>query len=465
MSVLRDRYASAPMREIWLEHSKVLMERKLWLVVMKSQRQLGVDIPLEAINAYEKVLENVNLKSIDDREMILHHDVKARIEEFNELAGYQFIHLGMTSRDVTENVEMFQVQKSLSLVRKKSLSLLALLAEMGSKYSNLPMVARTHNVPAQITTLGRRFSTWAEELLFAYSHLENLLIRLPIRGIKGAIGTSTDINELVGDSHNEIEKDLSKAFEFSQILESPAQIYPRSIDFEVVSTLNQIAATPSTIATNIRLMSGFGLVSEHFESGQTGSSAMPHKINPRLSERINSLVQVLKGSLTVISGISGQQWNEGDVSCSAARRVALPDSFYAIDAILDTSISVLNTLHIHSDEIANEVERFLPEIMSSRILILATKAGLGREEAHRRIKEHSLYSQTDLRQSGKSTFIDRVSADEVLNVDREVLRDLMSKPLELAGASQEQIRVVAKKISELVKSEPDIVNYQPEKIR
>ena len=464
MSVLRDRYASAEMTAIWAAESKILLERKLWINVMKSQAKLGLSISPKVLADYERVLSVIDIKSIDSREKKLHHDVKARIEEFNSLAGHEYIHLGMTSRDLTENIEMYQARKSLEIVKFKSIALLFVLGKLAEKYSDLAMVGRTHNVPAQVTTLGRRFSAWAEELLFAHSHLENLISRLPIRGIKGAIGNSSDMTELVGDSVPDIDRELAKELGFNEVLESPTQIYPRSIDFEIVSTLLQIASAPETIAINIRLMSGFGLISESFQKGQTGSSAMPHKINPRLSERINSLTHVLRGCVTVISGITGQQWNEGDVSCSAARRVALPDSFYTIDAILDTAISVLKSLVIHEDEISKELERFLPEMMSSRILMLATKEGMGREEAHRLIKGHVFDSQAEYKETGISTFITRVKADKNLKLTVNSLDDLMAEPLGLTGMSHQQIKKIQSRITDLAKSLPEIADYQPAEI-
>ena len=281
MSVLEERYASAAMKEIWSKESKIRLERKLWIAVMKAQAKAGLSIPPKAITEYEKAIEFVDLKSIRKREEVLHHDVKARIEEFNNLAGHQFIHLGMTSRDLTENVELIQIREGLKIVRFKTAALLHNLSTFILKYSELPIVARTHNVPAQVTTLGRRFASWTEELLFASDHLEQLIERLPIRGIKSAIGTSSDLELLLPNSAKSIEESLIEEFSFENVLISPSQIYPRSLDLEVISTLNQVGASLSNMALNIRLMSGNKLISEVFEGDQTGSSAMPHKVNPR----------------------------------------------------------------------------------------------------------------------------------------------------------------------------------------
>ena len=339
---------------------------------------------------------------------------------------------------------------------KKSEILLLRLANLAEKFADLPMVGRTHNVPAQVTTLGKRFATWGEELLFSTAHLEELIARLPMRGIKGAIGTSLDQIELLGDAGREIDQELFNTLGFNSSLISTSQVYPRSIDFEVVSTLAQIAAAPSTIATNIRLMSGFGLLSEGFGKGQVGSSAMPHKVNPRLSERVNSLEVILKGFVTMAAQISGSQWNEGDVSCSAVRRVLLPDSFHALDGIIDTTISILDNLQIHQSEIESELATHLPLMMSTKILMLAVKAGVGRERAHELIK---MYARNV--NGSKDSFMDDITSDPELKVNKKDLEEFMQNPSELSGDAATQARKVALIIRQRNKG-GDSIGYAPQ---
>lgn len=453
-SLLADRYSSDAMRSIWSLEQKYLLERELWILVMKAQASAGFDISSTAIEDYEKVKSNINIQSIATREALLKHDVKARIEEFNALAGHQLIHLGLTSRDVTDNIELLQIRNSLDLIFGKSEILLLRLADLAEKFADITMVGRTHNVPAQVTTLGKRFATWGEELLFSTRHLKELIERLPLRGIKGAIGTSLDQIELLGNSGRELDRDLLELWNFDSALISPSQIYPRSIDFEVVSTLSQIAAAPSTIATNIRLMSGFGLLSEGFAQGQVGSSAMPHKVNPRLSERVNSLEAILKGFVTMAAQISGGQWNEGDVSCSAVRRVVLPDSFHALDGIIDTSISILNNLEVHETKIKSELKEHVPLMLSTKILMLSVKAGVGRERAHELIKKYA-------RNSSKGSFIDDISLDPELKVGKTDLEKLMENPNALAGDASKQAREVSLLIRGNVKN-GDSRDYAPQ---
>jgi len=465
MSILSDRYASPAMKEIWSAESKIRAERNLWISVMKAQAKLGFDIPASAITEYEKVQEKIDLASIDKRERELRHDVKARIEEFNALAGHQYIHIAMTSRDLTENIEAFQIISALKLVQSKSIALLARLGEKNAEYKALPIVGRSHNVPAQITTLGKRFATVAEELLFAYSRLENLIENFPIRGLKGPVGTAQDSHDIMGANYQVLEKEIIKSFGFENALDSTGQIYPRSLDFDVITTLVQLSAAPSNLATSIRLMAGNDLVSEGFKVGQVGSSAMPHKMNTRSCERINGFTAILKGCAVMIGEVSGNQWNEGDVSDSVVRRVAIADAFYAIDGLLETTLTVLKEFGIFPAMIEKEIQTHLPFLATTKILMAAVKNGLGREDAHEYLKEISLKVATDIRSGRETNLIDEIAGDARIPLDKPELEKLISSPLEFAGLAQEQCDAVIAKISAITKAHPEAASYQPSAIR
>jgi len=253
MSILANRYASDQMKDIWSPRSKIMAERRLWITVMKTQSELGFDIPAPAIRDYERVLESIDLDSIDKRERELRHDVKARIDEFNSLAGHQYIHIGMTSRDLTENIEAYQILRALELTNFKGLAFLSSLAKKIEEYKALPIVGRSHNVPAQITTLGKRFATVAEELLFAQARLENLIELFPLRGLKGPVGTSQDSLDLMGDNFEKLESAIAKSLGFERVLDSTGQIYPRSIDYQVVSSLVSLVAHLSLLLQRHRI--------------------------------------------------------------------------------------------------------------------------------------------------------------------------------------------------------------------
>src|SRR5690606_36924114 len=197
-NVLAARYASPELVRIWQPSNKIVLELRLWLAVLRAQRDLGVDVPDGVLEDYERVVEQVDLDSIAERERVTRHDVKARIEEFNALAGHEHVHKGMTSRDLTENVEQLQQRRSLELLRDRTVAVLARLAQLAAEHATLVMAGRSHNVAAQATTLGKRFASAADELLVAFERLEGLLQRYPLRGIKGPVGTAQDMLDLLG---------------------------------------------------------------------------------------------------------------------------------------------------------------------------------------------------------------------------------------------------------------------------
>ena len=467
VSVLADRYASAEMRKVFAPEEKIIAERKLWIAVAKAQAKLGHVIADSVIADYEKVISKVDLASIDAREKITRHDVKARIEEFNALAGHEAIHAGMTSRDLTENIEALQVRNGLSIVHNKTVALLATLAAKAALYSDQPIAGRSHNVPAQITTLGKRFASAAEELLFAYERLVSLQDRYPMRGIKGPVGTAQDSIDLLGstEAHQKLESAIAAELGFNRVLDSTGQVYPRSLDYDVVTTLVQIAASPSSLATSIRLMAGAELVTEGFRAGQVGSSAMPHKMNTRSCERVNGLTVILRGYASMVAELAGNQWNEGDVSCSVVRRVALPDAFYAIDGLLETMLTVLNEFGAFPAVIAAELERYLPFLATTKILMASVKAGVGREVAHEVIKEHAVAAALGMSEGKSNNFLDAISQDNRIPFDRAALDALIGNPLEFTGDARQQVTRVVSRIEAISSAHPAAAQYKPGSIR
>ena len=465
-NVLSGRYASAAMNEIWSPAAKIVLERRLWIAVMRAQAELGLSIPSAAIADYESVIEQVDLQSIADRERVTKHDVKARIEEFNGLAGHELIHLGMTSRDLTENVEQLQIREALALVRDKSVAALARLASLAALYSDTAITGRSHNVPAQTTTLGKRFASAADELLVAYARIEELLARYPLRGIKGPVGTAQDMLDLLeGDAAKlqSLEEGVARHLGFADVLTSVGQVYPRSLDFDVVSALVQVASAPSSLATTIRLMAGLDLVTEGFRPGQVGSSAMPHKMNSRSCERVNGFAVLLRGYLTMTSELAGNQWNEGDVSCSVVRRVALPDSFFAVDGLFETFLTVLDDFGAFPAVIDRELDRYLPFLATTKILMAAVRAGVGRETAHEAIKEHAVAVALSLREQGaaENDLLDRLASDTRLGLSMSDLRSLISEPLDFTGAAAAQVQTVIDRVAVIAARHPGASAYQP----
>ncbi len=461
-NVLAGRYASRELVELWSPRRKVVLERELWLAVLTAQRELGLDVADGVVEAYRRVLSDVDLESIAARERVTRHDVKARIEEFNALAGHEDVHKGLTSRDLTENVEQLLVRRSLEHVRDRCVALLARLAARATEHADLVIAGRSHNVAAQATTLGKRFASAADELLVAYDRLEELLARYPLRGIKGPMGTAQDMADLLGDRATELEGRVAEYLGFDRILASVGQVYPRSLDYEVVTALVQLAAALSSLATTIRLMAGHELVTEGFAPGQVGSSAMPHKMNTRSCERVNGLAVVLRGYASMLAELAGSQWNEGDVSDSVVRRVALPDAFFAFDGLCETFLTVLDEFGAYPAVVERELERYLPFLATTRVLVAAVRAGVGRETAHSVISEHAVAVALAMREGGADNdLVQRLADDPRLPLDRAALDALLADRLPFTGLAGEQVTAVTDVVAAVVARHPDAARYTP----
>lgn len=465
-NVLAGRYASPSMIGVWSPEAKIVMERRLWLAVATAQVELGLDIPTGALDDYRRVIDHVDLASIAERERVTKHDVKARIEEFNALAGHEHVHLGMTSRDLTENVEQLQVRDAMVIIRDRCVAALDRLSALAIAYSDTAITGRSHNVPAQTTTLGKRFASAADELLVAFTRLEELIARYPLRGIKGPVGTAQDMLDLMGGDEerlDRLESAVAQHLGFTNVLDSVGQVYPRSLDLDVVSALAQVSAAPSSLATTIRLMAGLDLVTEGFRPGQVGSSAMPHKMNSRSCERVNGFAVLLRGYLTMVADLSGSQWNEGDVYCSVVRRVALPDAFFAIDGLFETFLTVLDDFGAFPAVIDRELERYLPFLSTTKVLMASVRKGVGRETAHEAIKEHAVAVALAMREhgQGENDLLTRLAGDSRLDLSEAELLDLVAEPLSFTGAAASQVRAIADRVAVIVDRYPDAASYRP----
>ena len=465
-NILAARYASADMTALWSASNKVIFERQLWIAVLRAQQAVGIEVPDGVIADYEAVVDQVDLDSINERDRVTRHDVKARIEEFCALAGHEHIHKGMTSRDLTENVEQLQLHRSMMLMRDRTVAVLVGLGRLASEHAEFAMAGRSHNVAAQVTTLGKRFATGAEELLVAFDRLEELIVRYPLRGIKGPMGTQQDMLDLVGGDPRlvaELEAAVAAHLGIARSFSSVGQVYPRSLDFDVVSALVQLASAPANVARTIRLMAGHELATEGFKAGQVGSSAMPHKMNARSCERVGGFLAILRGHLAMVGALMGDQWNEGDVSDSVVRRVALPDAFFALDGQFETFLTVLDEFGAYPAVAQRELDRYLPFLATTKVLVAAVKAGGGREEVHEVIKEHAVAAALSQRETGATgnDLLDRLASDARLPLDLAALESAIGNPLALAGLAQQQSAAVLERIDAIAAKYPEAAAYQP----
>jgi adenylosuccinate lyase len=465
--VLADRYASPAMVAIWSPRARVVMEREFWIAVLRAQQALGLAVPADAIAAYERVKDHVDLDSIRRRERVTRHDVKARIDEFCALAGHEHIHKGLTSRDLTENVEQLQVLRSVQLIRAKYVGCLARLADRVAQYRDVVLSGRTHNVPAQATTVGKRLAMFGTEMLLALRALDDVRRRYPLRGLKGPVGTQLDLLTLFeGDAGKvaRLEQDIAAQLGFEAVLAGVGQVYPRSLDFEVVAALYQLAAGPSSLATTIRLMAGLDLAAEGFQEGQVGSSAMPHKMNSRSSERVNGLRAILAGHLAMTVELAGDQWNEGDVSCSVVRRVALPGAMFAIDGLLETFATIVVEMEVFGGVVEAERRRLAPFLATTTVLMEAVKQGAGRESAHAAIKQHALDAARALRDGQSPELLQRLAADSRIGLSVAQLEGALRLDARFVGAALDQADAFVAEAQALVQQTPGAAEYRPGRI-
>ncbi|KPL17640.1 MAG: adenylosuccinate lyase [candidate division Zixibacteria bacterium SM23_81] len=470
-NILSARYATPEINEIFSPQGKIVAERDLWIAVMKAQRELGVDIPAEVIEKYEAARLNVNMGLIASIERKTKHDIKARIEAFIQAADTgEHIHKGMTSRDLTDNVEQMQILRASKIVFGKYVSVLRHFLDKAHQYRDIILAGRTHHQPAQPTLLGRRIAMWAEEL---YHHLETyeaFIESYPLRGVKGPVGTQLDMLALLGsgDKVIRLEDMVAKQLGFGRVLEAPGQVYPRSMDYALLVSLAALGSACENFAKGMRLMSGFELVTEGFGEGQVGSSAMPHKMNTRNCERICGFAELLKMYADGASRLAGDQWEEGDVSCSVVRRAIIPDAFYVSDGLCETTLTVLNEMGPYPVMLEAEVDRYLPFLATTEILNAAVVAGMGREAAHEIIRQHAISEALRMRREGKPPRLAEKLAQAPVfkkaGITEEKIESLLQDKKHFVGNAQRQIAAVVKKGRELIGKYEAQSKYEPQGI-
>lgn len=464
--VLATRYASSGIKEFWGPHRKTELLRSLWLEVMRGQRDLGLIFPHGAIESYEGVQGIIDLGRIDQLDLELRHDVMAQLRAFNELAAQECAHEGLTSRDETDNTEQSQIRQSLVYEQDKSAAVLARMARLARQYATLDIAGRSHLAPGQTTTFGKRIATTARELLLALQGLEEFLARYPLRGIKGAMGTQQDMLDMFGRDPAKVQaldERIREHFGFDALLDSVGQVYPRTLDLEVLDILVRIASACNNFALTVRFMAGLGLAHEGRKKSQKGSSAMPHKKNARTSERIWGLRAVLCGFRTMIEGVSGMQFFEGDVSCSVPRRVAFPGAFFAFDGMYEAMLTVLDEMELFPKLIERELAFFQPFLSTTSFLMAAVAADTGRETAYDIIQRHAMEAAAEIEQGGENTLAARLAEDVSFPLDLQTIERIVAHADH--GLAAQHVESVCSDIDAYVARHPSMAGYNPEPLR
>ncbi|HVF38693.1 MAG TPA: adenylosuccinate lyase [Gemmatimonadaceae bacterium] len=443
-SPLAERYASRAMLELWSPKTRYGLWRRLWLALAEAERELGTDIPLDAIEQMRGHLDNIDFDAVAAYERRFRHDVMAHVHAFGDAApaAKPYIHLGATSAFVTDNADLILMRRGLELLRGRLLHVLTALAAFARHWKDEPSLGYTHLQPAQLTTVGKRATLWMQDLVLDLTDLDIRRLALPFRGVKGTTGTQASFLEIFAGDHakvRQLDRLVTSKMDFATSLAVTGQTYTRKIDAMVLSVVSGIAASAAKFASDIRILQSFGELEEPFEQEQIGSSAMAYKRNPMRSERINGLsrfVLSLEGNANQTHSV---QYLERTLDDSANRRLAIPESFLATDAILILMENIASGIEVHPARIRQRIEAELPFMATEKLIVRAVAAGGDRQKVHEVIRRHSLEAARALKNGGdRNDLFERLASDGGLGLTRQQMAEA-SDPRQFVGRAPEQV--------------------------
>lgn len=440
---LETRYASTEMLYNFSPDKKFGSWRKLWIALAEIQKELGLDISQEQIDALKDNAENIDYEKAAAYEKKFRHDVMAHVHTFGDLApaAKAIIHLGATSAFVGDNTDLIQLRDGMQIVKQKLLNVMASLAKFAREYKDLPCLGFTHYQPAQLTTVGKRATLWLQSVLLDFEELEFRLSTLRFRGVKGTTGTAASFKELFNGDYAKVkalDQKLSERFAFSNVFGVTGQTYDRKIDAEIMALLSNIAQSAHKFSNDIRLLQNLKEIEEPFEKNQIGSSAMAYKRNPMRCERIAALAKFV---LTVTRGsdlVASTQWFERTLDDSANKRLTIPQAFLAVDSILGIWMNVLDGLVVYKKMIAKHIEEELPFMATEYMIMEGVKNGGDRQDLHEIIRKHSMEAAKQVKLNGeKNDLVERIVADKNFPIDKEKMLTLLD-PKNFIGFAPEQ---------------------------
>jgi adenylosuccinate lyase len=444
VSPLGERYASAAMLELWSPQMRYGLWRRLWVTLAEKQRELGVAIPDDAIAQMRAHVDDIDFDKVAAYERRFRHDVMAHVHAFADVApaARPYIHLGATSAYVTDNADLIILRRALELLRAKIVEILRSLATFARQWRDEPTLAYTHLQPAQLTTVGKRATLWMQDLVLDVADIDYRAHSLPLRGVKGTTGTQASFLELFDGDHKRVrrlEELVVAAMGFERALPVTGQTYPRKIDAQILAVVAGVAASAAKFASDVRVLQSFGEIEEPFEPEQIGSSAMAYKRNPMRSERISGLARFVITMEENANHTHSVQYFERTLDDSANRRLVLPESFLATDAILMLMANIATGLEVHRARIAKRVADELPFMATEKIIVRVVRAGGDRQAAHETIRKHSLAAAQALKDGAqRNDLLDRLGADRSLGVPMSELRELVDAH-EFVGRAPEQV--------------------------
>lgn len=419
-SPLASRNASPEMLRLFSPQHKFGLWRRLWLELARRQRELGIArISAEALAQMQANLDNIDFARAADWEKRLRHDVMAHVHTFEEAApaAKGIIHLGATSQFVGCNADLIILRDALRLLCTRLANAIDALADFAAKWKDLPTLGYTHFQPAQLTTVGKRATLWAQDLVIDLEELEHRAAALKFRGVKGTTGTQASFLTLFDGDHrkvDQLDRTVTTAFGFSSSYAVTGQTYPRKVDAQVISSLAGVAASVHRICNDIRLLAGIKQIEEPFEDEQVGSSAMAYKRNPMRCERATGLARFVISLSTSPLQTAAEQWLERTLDDSSNKRLAIPEPFLAIDGCLQIIVNVARGLVVYPKVIEAAVNAELPFMATEEILMAGVRAGGDRQDLHERIRRHSLAAAEQVKQHGRpNDLIERLRQDPV----------------------------------------------------
>ena len=444
ISPFSTRYAGKEMQYLFSEQKKFTTWRKLWVALAKAQKELGLNISETQVQELASNVENINYKIANEQEKKVRHDVMAHIYAYGKdcPTAAPIIHLGATSAYVVDNTDIIIMREALELVKGKIARIVSLLSNFALKYKDMPTLGFTHFQPAQLTTVGKRATLWIHDLLLDIEEINFVLKSLKMLGSKGTTGTQASFVELFDGNNTkvqELERLIAKDFGFEQVYPVSGQTYSRKVDSRVINVLSQAAQSCAKFSNDLRLLQHLKEIEEPFEKNQIGSSAMAYKRNPMRSERIAALCRTVTTQAANASSTACAQWFERTLDDSANKRISVPESFLAIDAVLDVYANIAGGMVVYPKVINRHIMAELPFMATENIMMVGVKKGGNRQTLHEAIRQHSIAAARAIKEEGKNNdLMERIASDPLFNTTLEELLELL-EPSNFIGRAPEQV--------------------------
>ena len=468
ISPLIERYASKEMSYIFSHDNKFGTWRKLWVALAKGEKEQGLNITDEQIRELEDNVENIDYEAANRYEKELRHDVMAHVHAYGDQCpkAKAIIHLGATSAYVGDNTDVIVYTQGLLNVRKKLVNCIDKLSKFALEYKDLPTLGFTHFQPGQLTTVGKRASLWIQDLLMDLEELDFVLDTVKLRGVKGTTGTQASFMELFEGNHEKIQKldeFIAKEMGFKASYAVTGQTYPRKFDSRVCNVLSSVAQSLYKFSNDMRLLQHLKEIEEPFEKKQIGSSAMAYKRNPMRAERIGALARYVVISALNPAITASTQWFERTLDDSANKRIAIPESFLAVDAILNICLNISEGMVVYDKVIKQRIEKELPFMATENIIMQGVKKGGDRQELHERIRVHSMEAGKMVKVEGKENdLIERIKSDPAFNLNEKDLENLLDASKYIGRAPEQVVELFENHIKPILEANADLLGEKGE---